>query len=132
MDARIHYCQPGYALSSPKTFLIAFGENASFAEVKFKILDASSKCVFEGAAKKICRCDYTGEFLFRGDFSAVTAPGQYRIVLEDFNVTSHVFDISNEWLARETKANIKSFYYQRSGVELPAKFKVDEVDFPRM
>lgn len=122
MDAKLHYCLPGYALSSSKTFLIAFDEATSFAEVKFKILDASSKCVFEGAAKKICRCDYTGEFLFRGDFSAVTAPGQYRIVLEDFNVTSHVFDISNEWLARETKANIKSFYYQRSGVELPAKF----------
>lgn len=122
MDAKLHYCLPGYALSSSKTFLIAFDEATSFAEVKFKILDASSKCVFEGAAKKNCRCDYTGEFLFRGDFSAVTAPGQYRIVLEDFNVTSHVFDISNEWLAREAKANIKSFYYQRSGVELPAKF----------
>ena len=122
MDARIHYCQPGYALSSPKTFLIAFGENASFAEVKFKILDASSKCVFEGAAEKFCHCNYTGEFLYKGDFSAVRAPGQYRIVLEGFNVASHVFEISNEWLARETKANIKSFYYQRSGVELPAKF----------
>ena len=122
MDARIHYCQPGYALSSSKTFLIAFDEEASFAEVKFKILDASSKCVFEGVAEKICRCDYTGEFLYRGDFSAVTALGQYKIVLEGFNVASHVFEISNEWLAREAKANIKSFYYQRSGVELPAKF----------
>ena len=75
MDAKLHYCLPGYALSSSKTFLIAFDEATSFAEVKFKILDASSKCVFEDAAKKICRCDYTGEFLFRGDFSAVTAPG---------------------------------------------------------
>ena len=122
MNAKLHYCQPGYAPSSTMTFLIAFSEEVPFASVKFKVLDASSKCVFEGDAEKFCRCDYTGEFLYKGNFSQVMEQGQYRIVLEKFNVTSHEFEISNEWLARETRANIKSFYYQRSGVELPAKF----------
>ncbi|SHK59831.1 glycoside hydrolase family 9 protein [Fibrobacter sp. UWB12] len=122
MNAKLHYCEPGYAPSSSKTFLIAFSEDVSLASVKFKILNTSSNCVFEGVAEKLGRCDYTGEFLYKGDFSSVTALGLYRIVLEGLNVTSHEFQISGEWLARETRANIKSFYYQRSGVELPAKF----------
>ena len=122
MNAKIHYCQLGYAPTANKTFLIAFSEIVSFAAVQFKILDKSSNCVFEGDAEKIGHCDYTGEYLYKGDFSAVTAPGQYRIVLKDFDVSSSLLEISSEWIARQAQANIKSFYYQRSGVELPAKY----------
>lgn len=122
MDAKIHYCQLGYVSSSSKTFLVAFSEEAPYANVKFKVLDASSNCVFEGAAEKLGRCDYTGEFLYKGNFSSVTAAGQYQIVLEEFDVASREFQISNEWIAKQAQANIKSFYYQRSGVELPEKF----------
>ena len=122
MDAKIHYCEPGYALSFPKVFLIAFSKAQSFATVKFKILDKSSRTVYEGEAEKLGSCDYTGEFLYRGDFTLLETPGQYRIALVDFDVQSRLFEVSNEWLVREAKANIKSFYFQRSGVELPAKF----------
>ena len=122
MDAKIHYCHPGYVLSGAKTFLIAFSEDAAVPSVKFKILDSGSKVVYEGEAEKEYRCEYTGEYLYKGDFSSVTAPGQYRIALDGYNVASHDFEITDEWLERETKANIKSFYLQRSGVELPSKF----------
>ena len=121
MNAKIHYCQMGYVPSATKTFLIAFSGNVSFASVSFKILDPLSNCVFEGEAESIGCCDYTGELLFKGDFSAVTSPGQYRIVLNDFDVESHDFEISTEWLDSQARANIKSFYYQRSGVELPER-----------
>ena len=122
MNAKIHYCHPGYASADTKTFLIAFSENPAFLVVKFKILDLSSKVVYEGMAEKFRYCEYTGEILYKGDFSAVAVPGQYRISLTDFDVKTHLFEISNEWLVRETRANIKSFYFQRCGVELPERF----------
>lgn len=122
MDVKIHYCHLGYAPSASKTFLAAFSDDIPVRVVKFKVLDVSSHAVFEGEAEKICRPDYTDEFLFKGDFSAVRTPGQYRIALDDFDVQSHLFDVSDEWLADQFKANIKSFYLQRSGVELPERF----------
>ena len=122
MTAKIHYCHLGYAPLASKTFLVAFSEDVPVDVVKFKILDASSCAVFEGSAERFCCCEYTGEFLFKGDFSKCVEPGQYRIVLENFDVQSHLFDISDGWIARQAKANIKSFYYQRSGVELPERF----------
>ena len=122
MKAKIHYCHPGYASADTKTFLIAFSENPAFLVVKFKILDLSSKVVYEGMAKKFRYSEYTGEILYKGDFSAVTSPGQYRIALTDFDEESHLFEISDEWMVRETRANIKSFYFQRCGVELPERF----------
>lgn len=122
MDVKIHYCHPGYAPAKNKTFLVAFSEDASVPSVKFKIVDCGAQVVYEGVAEKISHCDYTGEFLYKGDFSAVTTPGRYQIVLDDFSVKSHLFDVSDEWVVRELKANIKSFYYQRSGVELPERF----------
>ena len=121
MNAKIHYCHPGYAPAASKTFLVAFSEDISLPSVKFKILDGDSREVYKGETEKICRCAYTGEFLYKGFFTAVTAPGRYQIVLDDFDVKSHWFEVSDEWLVRELKANIKSFYYQRSGVELPER-----------
>jgi len=122
MNATIHYCHPGYAPADTKNFLIGFSENPSFLVVKFKILDSSSNVVYEGIAEKFRYCEYTGEILYKGDFSAVAEPGQYQISLTDFDAKSHLFEISDEWLSREVRANIKSFYYQRSGVELPEQF----------
>jgi endoglucanase len=122
MDVKIHYCHLGYAPSVAKNFLVAFSEEIPFNTVKFKILDKSSCPVYEGEAAKIRHCDYTGEFLFQGDFSKVVTPGQYRIALDGFDVLSHEFEISDEWIGRQAKANIKSFYFQRSGVELPECF----------
>lgn len=121
MNAKIHYCHPGYALFAKKTFLVSFSENPSFLIVKFKIVDSSSKVVFEGMAEKFRYCDYTGEILYKGDFSAVVSVGRYKIVLESVHIESHWFDISDRWLSRELRANIKSFYFQRSGVELPER-----------
>ena len=122
MDVKIHYCHLGYAPSASKSFLIAFSEDIPAKAVKFKVLDVSSHAVFEGEAEKLCYLDYTDEILFNGDFSAVCVPGQYRIALDGFDVQSHLFDISGNWLADQFKANIKSFYLQRSGVELPERF----------
>ncbi len=122
MDIKLHYCHLGYAPSATKNFLIAFSEDVPFDVVRFKVLDKFSSPVYEGEAAKFRHCDYTDEFLFKGDFSKVMIPGQYRIALEGFDVRSHEFDISDEWIGRQAKANIKSFYFQRSGVELPECF----------
>lgn len=122
MNATIHYCHPGYTPADTKIFLIGFSENPNFIVVKFKVLDSSSNVIYEGIAEKFRYCEYTGEILYKGDFSAVTKPGQYQISLTDFDAESHLFEISDDWLSREVRANIKSFYYQRSGVDLPEQF----------
>ena len=121
MDAKIHYCHPGYVPSGAKSFLVAFSEGSSLPSVKFNILDSEKRVVYEGLAENLQRCEYTGETLFKGDFSAVKTPGCYQIALVDFDAKSHLFEVSDEWMNRELKANIKSFYYQRSGVELPER-----------
>ncbi|WP_290761805.1 glycoside hydrolase family 9 protein [Fibrobacter sp. UBA4297] len=121
MDAKIHYCHPGYVPSVSKTFLVAFSEDVTLPSVKFKILDSEKHAVYEGLAEKLQCCEYSGETLFKGDFSTVKTPGRYQIALADFDVKSRLFEVSDEWLVRELKANIKSFYYQRSGVELPER-----------
>ena len=121
MDAKIHYCHPGYVPSGAKSFLVAFSEASSLPSVKFNILDSENRVVYEGLAENLQRCEYTGETLFKGDFSAVKTPGRYQIALVDFDAKSHLFEVSDEWMNRELKANIKSFYYQRSGVELPER-----------
>ena len=122
MSAKIHYCHTGYAPAEVKAFMVAFSEDVPFSTIPFKLLDVSANTVYEGVAEKFRYCDYTGEYLFRGNFSNVLTPGQYRIVLDDFKVESHLFEIADQWLVREARANIKSFYFQRSGVELPERF----------
>ena len=110
MDAKIHYCHPGYVPSGAKSFLVAFSEGSSLPSVKFNILDSENRVVYEGLAENLQRCEYTGETLFKGDFSAVKTPGRYQIALVDFDAKSHLFEVSDEWMNRELKANIKSFY----------------------
>ena len=63
MNAKIHYCHPGYVPSASKTFLVAFSEDVSLPSVKFKILDSDSREVYKGETEKFSRCAYTGECL---------------------------------------------------------------------
>ena len=71
MDAKIHYCHPGYVPSAPKTFLVAFSEDPALQSVKFKILDGDSREVYKGETEKSFRCAYTGEYLYKGFFTAL-------------------------------------------------------------
>ena len=75
-------------------------------------------------------CEYTGELLWSGDFSVVRELGDYtiqiwqknRIEKEMLLFETAPFVISDGWIYRQLLANIKSFYFQRSGVDLLPEF----------
>ena len=84
----------------------------------------------EGTFEHSGVCEYTGEVLWSGDFSAVHETGVFFIQIlkkggaekETLLFETENFEISNDWICRQLLANIKSFYYQRSGVELTPDF----------
>ena len=65
-----------------------------------------------------------------GDFSKVIETGRFTIQIlrkggaegEKLLFETEPFEISTEWIYRQLLANIKSFYYQRSGFDLTADF----------
>lgn len=125
MDFELRYCHLGYATVGRKEFLVAVSCEYSHPNVEFEILDALGNTVFKSLALKVEPCDYTGEILYRGDFSSVKSAGFYRILVPELQLRSRYFEVSEEWLERQLQANIKSFYYQRSGVELPENLAGD-------
>lgn len=126
MKIPVRYNHVGYTPKAAKTFFVDV--NGFPCKGAFCILDSQEKVVFEGALTEGSFehrgvCDYSGENLWTGDFSAVTAPGEYRILVAGKNgdFKTECFEISDSWIGKQVKANIKSFFYQRSGVELPEK-----------
>ncbi|PWJ71839.1 MULTISPECIES: glycoside hydrolase family 9 protein [unclassified Fibrobacter] len=128
MKTPVRYNHVGYTPEASKTFFVdvkAFPCQGSFC-----ILDDQEKIVYEGSLTEGSFghrgvCDYSGETLWTGDFSAVTVPGKYCISVagkSGADCRTEYFEVSNSWIGKQVKANIKSFFYQRSGVELPEEF----------
>ncbi|SHK67212.1 glycoside hydrolase family 9 protein [Fibrobacter sp. UWEL] len=128
MNYPVRYNHLGYTPEASKTFFVDV--NAFPCKGSFSILDEQGKVVFEGSLREGSFghkgiCDYSGETLWTGDFSAVKEPGSYRIMVvgkDGSQFKTERFEISNSWILAQAKANIKSFFYQRSGVELKAEF----------
>lgn len=140
LNLKIRYNHVGYGVLAPKVFLLASPAEVpreSLEGASFRIFDKSNCEVFCGALTYRGTPDYTGENVFAGDFSELKHPGLYRICA--CGVESHLFEISDEWILRQFRSNVKSFYYQRSGVELaenlagkwarPASHKDDQLEF---
>jgi len=117
MSVKIHYNHVGYRPDSRKVFLVSGLDSNSAYD--FSIVDESGKTVLDGKLTERGFCEYTGETLYEGDFSQVSTLGKYRIVT---GTQTHLFRIDDKILLEQLKANVKSFYFQRSGVELPAEF----------
>src|SRR5574344_2832660 len=111
----LRYNHPGYAPFAPKLFLVVETSLTSF-----EIKNEYEEFVFQGKLEPKGVWSFTEESCFLGDFSAFQKKGKYRIVVSD-DLQSDWFLIENEWLCSQLNANIKSFYYQRSGVELPPR-----------
>lgn len=131
---KIRYDHVGYGVLFPKKFFVAFSANDvwengkirdSLAHPIFRIQSEQNQFLFTDKLKYRGDCGYTDEVLFEGDFSKFQILGRFRIVVlvgEDVLDRSHFFEISSELLYRQLKANVKSFYFQRSGVELSPEF----------
>ena len=142
MKIPVRYNHVGYTPDAAKIFFVNPQELESANEgpesYKFRIVrrlqydDASAVwegSLVEGSFEHHGACEYTGETLWSGDFSSVSLTGIFSIQIfkrdktgESLLFETEPFEISNAWLYRQLLANIKSFYYQRSGVDLTPDF----------
>ena len=143
MKIPVRYNHVGYAPDSAKIFFVNPQElepACNKAENYFFRVERRLHCddfstiwegsLVEGTFEHKGVCEYTGETLWSGDFSAVRETGVFFIQIWKKGVPekdgllfeTEPFEISNDWILRQLLANIKSFYYQRSGVELTPDF----------
>ena len=140
MRIPVRYNHVGYAPGSAKIFFVNPKElpqgGLAASDCFFRIvrrLAPGASVAFEGTLgdgsfEHRGVCGYTGEVLWSGNFSEVSEPGEYAIqVWRNGRVAEILFEtppfaISDGWLFRQLLANIKSFYYQRSGVALVPEF----------
>jgi len=64
----------------------------------------------------------SGDRVWYGDFSSVTAPGEYYIYDPTNNLRSFAFKLDNAVFNDVLKASIRMFYYQRTGTSLPSQY----------
>lgn len=98
-------------------------------ETKYFITDSTSSSfvissndyeeeVFRGLLKMRIQDDpATGMTLFEGDFTEFNVPGDYTIKLSD-ETKSYPFQIKSDVYNEVRNAALKSFYFQRSGIEI--------------
>lgn len=124
---KIHYNHVGYAPQAPKRFLVTLGEGITevpeiLGDCHFEIVDQQGSPVCKGNLARKGVCDYTAELAWVGDFTQFVTEGSFKIkvYLGDQSAETRNFEISHQWLRRQLASTLKSFYYQRSGVELTA------------
>lgn len=125
--AKIHYNHVGYLPDCSKQFLCSLSKTSCsvlnkeillFGKPAFEIIEKSGSVVYTGILNAPLYNALTEEFLFLGDFSSLKKEGMYQIRIPTLGMETPFFQINKEWILKELKSNIKSFYYQRSGIEL--------------
>ena len=104
--------QIGYLTASSKT---AFFREGALSE-GFEVIDEAGKSVYNGKQSVAIDDPASGDMVSSGDFSAVTAPGTYRIRV--VNTVSPAFTIGENTYEAVFQDVLRFFYYQRCGVEL--------------
>ena len=153
MEFSIRYNHVGYAPKGPKVFLLAcdsVGNPLKEMQPWFEIFAENGDRVYGAAMAEKGPCAYTDEFIWEGDFSALTRSGKYKIrvcvsdmsssrinlsspqsfwrgeasiesrgsSVDDVVVESKFFCVSDRLALEQLSLTLKSFYFQRSGVEL--------------
>jgi len=114
---RILVNQVGYHPNSEKIALLRVKTE------KFEVVDVNTgKVVFTGKPGPFKYWDQSGDSVCTADFSAVTIPGKYQLILTDKSVYSYVFEISEDVYSDIAKASLKAFYLNRSGKEITKEF----------
>ena len=109
--------QLGYLPHAKK---IAIVPNIEQAEFKV-IYKGDNSVAYKSTLSKSASWDLSDEKVSIADFSALTKPGTYEIVIKGAE-TSHPFTISNTIYDDVHDASIKAFYYNRSSFELTKKY----------
>jgi endoglucanase len=89
----------------------------------FEVVEVTSqKVVFTGKTGPFCYWEFSGDSVSVADFSAVASPGNYQIRLKNQPLVSPVFSIGKSIYAEITKAALKAFYLNRSGMAITQEF----------
>jgi endoglucanase len=114
---RILINQVGYLPNSAKIALLRVKAD------KFDIVDVTSgKVVFTGKPGSPEYWSFSGDSVCTADFSEVTIPGKYQLCLNGKSVCSYTFEIGQGVYTDITKASLKAFYLNRSGMEITKEF----------
>lgn len=107
--------QVGYITEMPK---VAFSKIIS---KNFYLIDNKNNKVFYNSVDSNGIWSFSGDTLYKLDFSAFTKDGTYRLVVSD-SIASYPFDINNKPFDELAKSAIKSYYINRSGIEIKKEF----------
>ncbi len=109
--------QVGYLPNLPKYFYTAEQVDS------FYIIEESTGTIYYTGKVELSVTNDpgTGLTLYKGDFSELEKPGNYFVQLNNGD-SSFIFKISSDVFQDAANKSLKSFYYQRCGVELPPDF----------
>ena len=116
----INLNQVGYLPKASKVAVL----NGDAIASKASVVDiASGDTVYEGDVSAAVFNESTGRDEARFDFSSVTTPGEYKVVVGD--IESFEFAIADDVYTDAFKASLRMFYLQRCGVELTEEYAGD-------
>ncbi|SHM65448.1 endoglucanase [Fibrobacter sp. UWR3] len=125
MKFSVRYNHVGYAPKGPKVFLLAcdVADNPlKGMQPWFEVYTERGERVFGASMAEKGACSYTDEFVWEGDFSEIARDGNYRIAVMDAKgnilAESKFFEVSDRLALEQLSLTLKSFYFQRCGVEL--------------
>lgn len=109
-NTSIRINQIGFHPSQEK---IAVWDNESSS--KYIILDEMKNVIDEGETQKVTISPFSQKQRYTIDLNSITQAGNYTLLIDSEDVD---IDVKNDILTPLSKAAIRSFYYQRSGVPL--------------
>lgn len=125
MEFSIRYNHVGYAPKGPKVFLLAcdVADNPlKGMQPWFEVYTERGERVFGASMAEKGAYSYTDEFVWEGDFSEIARDGNYRIAVMDAKgnilAESKIFEVSDRLALEQLSSTLRSFYFQRCGVEL--------------
>ena len=109
--------QAGYLPGAEKVALVRA------VAAKFAVIDAvTGKTVFEGIAGEPAYWELSGDTVRSADFSSLKTEGTYRICIGDSVTCSAPFRIGSDVYNEIAKASVKSYYLNRTGIEITEEF----------
>lgn len=112
----VYVNQLGYPLQGPKIF-------TATVSGAFQLVESDSgQILFSGAMSPLEQDEASGLTVAKGDFTGFERSGRCFIRMEESGAASPVFPIGKRPYASLEKALLKSFYFQRCGMELTADY----------
>lgn len=117
-SAAIRLNQVGFYPKGPKKVILADASDAS----EFIVVNLEDmKAVHTGQLSERTSWELSGEGIQVGDFSTVTAVGNYAVYVEGLGY-SYPFQIGEKVLREAFLGSVKALYYQRASFELEEKY----------